>query len=364
MSICFSSAKSLELFVTTFASTYFQYIPVHLSSSQAALIVSIMFASFTIGNVFNIFVVNFIATKNLIFIHLTIAFVSFLGLLFAGNSQVFLWILSAGNGFGYSILSATFLAFFSNYIDITDRISMIMWVTNGAILAVPLLGTGYLIEILQSIGCQRSDELNETKDNSRHETQDKVLSAEDMQSDNESEESDFKTNSDIDCKKRSDKKRTKNARKYVCDYNECRKSYFDRKDLRDHLMSHSGERHFCDFKNCCKHYSHSGFESNECLNNNESNEDTSEAIEDLNRNETNEEECDSNESQSECLLKTISDNNCETNTRKRKFKPIRSDNTDNETDDEYNDSTITDKEMSDNSDEDCEPRVKKMRRNY
>ncbi|CAG2170777.1 unnamed protein product, partial [Oppiella nova] len=64
-------------------------------------------------------------------------------------------------------------------------------------------------------------------------------------------------NSDIHCKPSVERKRLKRTKingKYVCDYNDCHKSYPYLGGLQYHQRSHSGQTFFCDYNNCCQHF--------------------------------------------------------------------------------------------------------------
>jgi hypothetical protein len=57
-------------------------------------------------------------------------------------------------------------------------------------------------------------------------------------------------NLDTDCGQSLKKRR----QQYVCDYNECRKSYDTYHQLTDHQMSHTSDRYFCDYEGCNRHF--------------------------------------------------------------------------------------------------------------
>lgn len=151
LSICLSTINSLEMVYFNFGSTYFQYIPIKLSAPTAAGIVSAMSAAYTAGQAINFFIALVFKSEHMIEYHFLLSFLSYILLIFAGNSQTFLWIVSTCIGFSVSLLFPAILAFFGKTIEITDRIATIVWISCGTINFIPPIIIGYFIQDFPNI---------------------------------------------------------------------------------------------------------------------------------------------------------------------------------------------------------------------
>ena len=94
--LAFFSASETIFFA--FSATYFQYIPLKLSASKAAEVVSAMAMTFTISRGMAILIAIRTKPQKIIAIFLSILLLSMFILFFATNSMTMLWTGMLGNG--------------------------------------------------------------------------------------------------------------------------------------------------------------------------------------------------------------------------------------------------------------------------
>ena len=75
--------------------TYYQYLPIGITASKAAQILSVFSLFFTIGRFVAVFETQIMSTQLMITIHLIIALFSLILLYFGQNIEIIVWIASA-----------------------------------------------------------------------------------------------------------------------------------------------------------------------------------------------------------------------------------------------------------------------------
>ncbi len=111
-----------ELVYLQFSATYFQYIPLKLTASKSAEIVSAMALTYTIGRGISVFIAIKIRPQHMIAYHFLILIISIVILFSAQNSITILWFGSLTLSFGFSSIFPSIFSFISQYLIITDRI--------------------------------------------------------------------------------------------------------------------------------------------------------------------------------------------------------------------------------------------------
>ncbi len=126
-----------------FSATYYQYIPLRLTASESAGIVSAMALTYTIGRGISIFIAFRIKPKHMIAYHFLIVLISLTILLFGQKSLILIWIGSLIRGLGFSTIFPSIYAFIGEYFELTNKIGTIFTLFS-ATLTLPLpfiLGT-------------------------------------------------------------------------------------------------------------------------------------------------------------------------------------------------------------------------------
>jgi hypothetical protein len=122
-----------------FGATYYQYIPLRLTASKSAEIVSAMALTYTIGRGISIFIAFRIKPKHMIEYHFLILLISLTILLFGQKSLTLIWIGSLG----FSTIFPSIYAFIREYFELTNKIGTIFTIFSAS-LTLPLpfiLGT-------------------------------------------------------------------------------------------------------------------------------------------------------------------------------------------------------------------------------
>jgi hypothetical protein len=142
-SIILSTFNAAEVTFYNFGPTFYQYIPIKLSASKSAEMMSAMALSFTISRGINFFIAIKIRPQHMIAYHLLIILIANTILYFGQNSLTLLWIGTIIIGYGLGPLYAAIFALIGHYIDVTDRIGTIFIFSSGSIyLFLPfILGT-------------------------------------------------------------------------------------------------------------------------------------------------------------------------------------------------------------------------------
>jgi MFS family permease len=141
--VLLSTLRATEVTCFQFGPTFYQYIPIKLSASKSAEMMSAMALSFTISRGISTFIAIKIKPQNMIAYHLLILLIAETILFFGQSSLTLLWIGTLITGFGLGPLFAAIFAFIGNYIEMTDRIGTIFLVSSFSIyLFLPfILGT-------------------------------------------------------------------------------------------------------------------------------------------------------------------------------------------------------------------------------
>jgi len=134
---------STEAIFSQFGSTFYQYIPIKLSASKSAEMMSAMALSFTISRGISFFIAIKIRPQHMIAYHLLILLIANTILFFGQNSLTLLWIGTLIIGYGFGPLYAAIFALIGHYIEMTDRIGTIFLFSSASIyLFLPfILGT-------------------------------------------------------------------------------------------------------------------------------------------------------------------------------------------------------------------------------
>jgi MFS family permease len=126
-----------------FGATYYQYIPLRLTASKSAEIVSAMALTYTIGRGISIFIAFRIKPKHMIEYHFLILLISLTILLFGQKSLTLIWIGSLTMSLGFSTIFPSINAFIREYFELTNKIGTIFTIFSAS-LTLPLpfiLGT-------------------------------------------------------------------------------------------------------------------------------------------------------------------------------------------------------------------------------
>jgi MFS family permease len=143
LSVLLSTYFTTEATFVQFGPTFYQYIPLKLSASKSAEIMSAKALSLTISRGINTFIAIKIRPQHMIAYHLLILLIANIILFFGQNSLTFLWIGTLIIGFGFGPLFAASFSFIGHYIEITDRIGTIFLFSSSIVyLFLPfILGT-------------------------------------------------------------------------------------------------------------------------------------------------------------------------------------------------------------------------------
>jgi len=129
-----------------FGATYYQYIPLKLTASKSAEIVSAMATSYTIGRGISVLIAIKIKPQIMIGYHFVILITSIIILFFGQNSITLIWIGSLTLSFGFSSVFPAIFSFISRYLIITDRIGTILVFSSTSITIFAPLVLGPYIE--------------------------------------------------------------------------------------------------------------------------------------------------------------------------------------------------------------------------
>ncbi len=126
-----------------YSSTYFQYIPLKLTASKSAEIVSAMALTFTIGRGISVFIAFRIRPQLMIAYHFLILITSLIILFLAKNSLNLLWTGSLMTSLGFSPIYPAVFAFISQYLHMTNRVGTVFIFSSSSLnLFLPyILGT-------------------------------------------------------------------------------------------------------------------------------------------------------------------------------------------------------------------------------
>ncbi|CAG2171822.1 unnamed protein product [Oppiella nova] len=144
----FSASESIFF---AFSATYFQYIPLKLSASSAAQLVSSMALTFTISRGVAIILAMRTTPQKIIAVFLAILLVSMVLLFFATNSLTLLWLAILLMSFGFSPIYASIFSFMGRYLEFTNQLGTVLLLSaNSLNLVLPGL-LGAYIEVMPNI---------------------------------------------------------------------------------------------------------------------------------------------------------------------------------------------------------------------
>jgi predicted MFS family arabinose efflux permease len=129
--IVLTSMWSTEMSFMRFSPTFSQFIPLNLSASKAASVLSIYSIFFTIGKLIAVYGAIKLSATSMLVGNLLLSILAHVILLVSTNSYVLLVIGNALLGLGFSSFSATYFAFLGSYLIYTDSISTIIQLTSG-----------------------------------------------------------------------------------------------------------------------------------------------------------------------------------------------------------------------------------------
>jgi len=136
LSVLLSTYSTTEATFFQFGPTFYQYIPLKLSASKSAEIMSAMALSYTISRGISTFIAIKIRPQHMIAYHLLILVIAVTILFFGQNSLTFLWFAVLIIGFGFGPLFAAILAFIGQYIEMTDRIGTIFLFSSSMFISI------------------------------------------------------------------------------------------------------------------------------------------------------------------------------------------------------------------------------------
>ncbi|XP_054162220.1 uncharacterized protein LOC128960174 [Oppia nitens] len=144
--VSLASINSLELVYFNFGSTFFQKIPVHMSATIAANVISTLSSVYTACQVINLGIALLINRNIMIAYHYVITSVAIIALIFVQYSVPGVWVLAVIVGYGFSLLYPGILASVGTKLTINNRVGTIIWFISGAFNFVPPLILGPLLE--------------------------------------------------------------------------------------------------------------------------------------------------------------------------------------------------------------------------
>ena len=109
-----------------FTATYLQYIPLGLSASMSAEIVSYMGLVFTLSQGISIFVAIKLKPQYMLAYHYTILLTGILIMYFGKNSMTLIWVGILVMSFGIGAIFPLLFSFMSKQIEVTDRIGTVL----------------------------------------------------------------------------------------------------------------------------------------------------------------------------------------------------------------------------------------------
>ena len=141
--LSFFSASESAFFA--FSATYFQYIPLKLSASRAAELVSLMALTFTVSRGLAVLIAIRLKPHYIIAIFLSILLISLIILFFSTNSLTLLWLGIMTMSFGFSPIYASIFSLMGRYVEFTSRIGTILMLSaNSLNLVLPYVLGKYI----------------------------------------------------------------------------------------------------------------------------------------------------------------------------------------------------------------------------
>ncbi|XP_054161591.1 uncharacterized protein LOC128959622 [Oppia nitens] len=149
--VSLGSVHTIDSLLPDFTVTYLQYIPVHFTASDAASVTSAISSTYTVAHMLELLASFVLSTGCIIHLHFTIALVAFLCLFAVQHSVTGVWIVCIATGFGVSILFPSMLAYFGQYVPITDRMATGIWMAWGVVNFIPPFFMGHFIQQFPSV---------------------------------------------------------------------------------------------------------------------------------------------------------------------------------------------------------------------
>ena len=98
-----STYSGLEIIYFNYSSTYYQYLPIHLSAATAATIMAVMTSTYAGGRALSAFISSKLSGETMIMYHCVILCISLATLFFGKNSETIIYIGNAMIGMSYQI---------------------------------------------------------------------------------------------------------------------------------------------------------------------------------------------------------------------------------------------------------------------
>ena len=116
-----------------FSATYFQYIPLRMTASESAEIVSVMALIYTVGRGLNFFVALKIKPQFMIAFHSIIIFVAMIILLLGQSSITVIWTGSLLMSFGFAPVYPLVFGLSGLYLDVTNKIGTFLMLSTDSL---------------------------------------------------------------------------------------------------------------------------------------------------------------------------------------------------------------------------------------
>lgn len=142
-SMLFMFYNACEGLVFQFGPSYYRNMALRLSASKACGIMSVMATAYTVGRGLNVLIAIKVRPKHMLEYHFGILIVGFSALFFAEHSVHVLTMANVILGFGFSAVFPAILAYFKQYIDISNKLGTILMFSSETMVSVTpyILGT-------------------------------------------------------------------------------------------------------------------------------------------------------------------------------------------------------------------------------
>ncbi|XP_054166829.1 sodium-dependent glucose transporter 1A-like [Oppia nitens] len=138
--------SSIEIAHFSYSSTYYQFIPLHVSAKTTAEILSVMSTSYTVGRCISAFVAIKVGPQVMIVYHLIIVIIGMAILYYGSHLLSLIWFGNVVLGFGFSAMYSAIIALTAMHCKMTDTVSTLMVFTNGVVSALTPYILGPIIE--------------------------------------------------------------------------------------------------------------------------------------------------------------------------------------------------------------------------
>ena len=164
LALSLSSFGGMEVAHLSYAPTYYQDLPIHLSAQKAAEVMSVVSASLTFGKLVTAFISIRVKSEIIIAYHLVILAISMAVLYFGCNSETLIWIgnglmgmfkkltkivtliIDFQSGFGFSAIWSAYFSLAEEYVGLTNNISSVFLSVSSICPMITPFVCGPLIE--------------------------------------------------------------------------------------------------------------------------------------------------------------------------------------------------------------------------